>query len=103
MNTYKTASAFRKALEERLRQRSKIENFDVNRLRRQLAFDRLLARFFDNDDAPWALKGGYALELQFKTARSTVDIDLTLFRASALRKSDPLVLARSAPGQEQHS
>jgi hypothetical protein len=81
MNSYKTASAFRKALEERLRQRSKIENFDVNRLRRQLAFDRLLARFFGNEDAPWALKGGYALELQFKAARSTVDIDLTLFRA----------------------
>jgi hypothetical protein len=81
MNTYKTASAFRKALEERLRQRSKIENVDINRLRRQLAFDRLLARFFGDGDAPWALKGGYALELQFKAARSTVDIDLTLFRA----------------------
>ena len=28
--------------------------------------------------APWFLKGGYALELRFKAARSTVDIDLTL-------------------------
>jgi len=28
--------------------------------------------------APWVLKGGYALELRFKEARSTVDIDLTL-------------------------
>ncbi|MBI3679346.1 MAG: nucleotidyl transferase AbiEii/AbiGii toxin family protein [Acidobacteria bacterium] len=27
---------------------------------------------------PWVLKGGYALELRFKAARSTVDIDLTL-------------------------
>ena len=83
MNIYKTASAFRKAIEERLRQRSKMESVDVNRLRRQLAFDRLLARFFNDEDAPWALKGGYALELQFKAARSTVDIDLTLFRAIA--------------------
>jgi len=81
MNVYKTPGAFRKALEERLRQRSKSEEIDINRLRRQLAFDRLLARFFQNEDAPWALKGGYALELQFRAARSTVDIDLTMFSA----------------------
>lgn len=35
-------------------------------------------RLFWEDQAPWALKGGYALELRFKTARSTIDIDLTL-------------------------
>jgi hypothetical protein len=45
-----------------------------------VAFDRLLARLFHGDTPPWALKGGYALELQFDTARSTVDIDLTMFR-----------------------
>ena len=27
---------------------------------------------------PWVLKGGYALELRFKSARSTIDIDLTV-------------------------
>jgi hypothetical protein len=48
------------------------------RLRRQVAFDRLLARLFRSDDAPWALKGGYAMELQLRVARTTVDIDLTL-------------------------
>jgi hypothetical protein len=83
MTAYKTQGALRKALEERLKQKSKLENVDINRLRRQLAFDRLLARLFHDEAAPWALKGGYALELLFKAARSTVDIDLTMFRPVA--------------------
>ena len=54
------------------------EQVDVNRLRRQVAFDRMLARLFLEEPSPWVLKGGYALELRFKAARSTVDIDLTV-------------------------
>src|SRR3974390_3424556 len=76
--TYVTAGAFRKALEERLKRISQAEQVDINRLRRQVSFDRLLARLFRVEPAPWALKGGYALELRFKTARSTIDIDLSL-------------------------
>jgi len=81
--TYATAGAFRKALEERLKRASLTDRIDLNRLRRQVAFDRLLARLFREEPAPWVLKGGYALELRFKTARSTVDIDLTLQRVVA--------------------
>ena len=76
--TYATAGAFRRALEERLKSASVRDHIDLNRLRRQVAFDRLLARLFREEPAPWVLKGGYALELRFKIARSTVDIDLTL-------------------------
>lgn len=54
------------------------EQVDLNRLRRQVAFDRLLARLFLEEPPPWVPKGGYALELRFKAARSTVDIDLTV-------------------------
>jgi hypothetical protein len=79
--TYATAGAFRRALEERLKTASATDQIDLNRLRRQVSFDRLLARLFLEEPAPWVLKGGYALELRFKTARSTVDIDLTLQRA----------------------
>lgn len=75
---YATAGAFRRAIEERLKRISQAEQMDINRLRRQVSFDRLLARLFLVEPAPWALKGGYALELRFKTARSTIDIDLTL-------------------------
>ena len=77
---YSSAGAFRRALEERLKRASSTEQIDLNRLRRQLSFDRLLARLFRAEPAPWALKGGYALELRFKAAHSTVDIDLTLQR-----------------------
>jgi len=76
--SYAIAGAFRRALEERLKGISQAEQVDLNRLRRQVSFDRLLARLFRDDAAPWVLKGGYALELRFKSARSTIDIDLTI-------------------------
>ena len=78
--TYSTAGAFRKALEERLKRTSRTDQIDINRLRRHVSFDRLLARLFHVETPPWVLKGGYALELRFKAARSTVDIDLTVQR-----------------------
>ena len=86
--TYTTAGAFRRALEERLKRVSLAEQIDPNRLRRQVSFDRLLARLFREEPAPWALKGGYALELRFKAARSTVDIDLTVQRVAPSAGSD---------------
>lgn len=81
--TYSTAGAFRRALEERLRKIALAEQIDLGRLRRQVAFDRLLARLFREVRPPWALKGGYALELRFRNARSTVDIDLTVQQPTA--------------------
>ncbi len=86
--TYATAGAFRRALEERLKRASLTDQIDPNRLRRQVSFDRLLARLFREDPAPWVLKGGYALELRFKAARSTVDIDLTVQRVAACSGGD---------------
>src|SRR5258706_1826963 len=75
---YTSAGALRRALEDRLRQTANTEQVGLARLRRQVAFDRILARLFHSDDAPWVLKGGYAMELQLRVARTTVDIDLTL-------------------------
>ena len=43
---YATAAAFRRALEHRLQANAKREGVDLQRLRRQVAFDRLLARLF---------------------------------------------------------
>src|SRR5512135_1036043 len=86
--TYASAGAFRKALEERLKSESRARQMDVNRLRRQVSFDRLLARLFRTEAVPWVLKGGYALELRFKAARSTIDIDLTLQRVVGALDSD---------------
>jgi hypothetical protein len=83
LKTYTSARAFRTALEERLKRASLAERIDPNRFRRQVSFDRLLARLFREESPPWVLKGGYALELRFKDARSTVDIDLTVQRVVA--------------------
>jgi hypothetical protein len=41
---YATAGAFRTALEARLNERTRQDGVDLHRLRRQVAFDRLLAR-----------------------------------------------------------
>lgn len=77
-NEYATAGAFRRASQDRLAATAKSEGVDLQRIRRQVAFDRLLARLFSSTNPPWVLKGGYALELKFATARTTKDIDLGL-------------------------
>jgi hypothetical protein len=91
---YATAKAFRTALEDRLNKTAGAEKIQVNRLRRQVAFDRLLARLFRTAPAPWVLKGGYALELRFRTARATIDIDLTVQRVAAATEDDANQIVR---------
>jgi hypothetical protein len=54
------------------------EGGDIQRLRRQTAFDRLLCRLFHEANPPWLLKGGYAMELRIRVARTTRDIDLAI-------------------------
>lgn len=76
--TYTSPSAFRQALEERLKTISRQEGTDFQRLCRQVAFDRFLARLVSEPMGDWILKGGYAMELRFVTARSTRDLDFTL-------------------------
>lgn len=73
--TYPTPAAFRQALEARLANIARKEGANPQRLRRQLAFDRLLCRLFRLP--VWALKGGYAMELRLQTTRTTKDIDLS--------------------------
>lgn len=87
---YADATAFRRALEDRLKQKSKTEGLDLQRLLREVAFDRLLARLFIREPAPWVLKGGYALELRIKEARATKDIDLALRQALGNESGLPL-------------
>ena len=81
---YASAAAFRIALETRLKKSAMEEGVDLQRVRRQVAFDRLLCRLFTLPDAPWLLKGGYAMELRVKAARTTRDIDLALKQIPSL-------------------
>lgn len=78
MKTYKTAHSFRAAIEERHSSISKTDGIDAQRLRRDVAFDRLLVRLFAMASPPWALKGGYAMQLRTDSARTTKDVDLAL-------------------------
>lgn len=73
-----TAEAFRRALEERLKKASLMDQIDFNDLRHQVAFHRLMAGLFQEEPAPWSLKGGYKVELRLRVSRSTMDVDLTL-------------------------
>ena len=86
---YKTASALLTALSDRLKQKSQKEGLDIQRLRRQVAFDRLLVRLFSKTPSPWVLKGGYAMELRLNNPRATKDIVLTV-KDKKLFSNDPI-------------
>ncbi|MES2273778.1 MAG: nucleotidyl transferase AbiEii/AbiGii toxin family protein [Chlamydiota bacterium] len=77
---FETAAAFRKQLESNLRTHSVKTGENIQRLRRKVAFDRLLARIFTQDPSPFFLKGGYAMELRVTRARATKDMDLTCLK-----------------------
>ena len=91
--TYASPTAFRRALEDRLKQKARTEGLDFQRLMREVSFDRLLARLFARKDAAWILKGGYALELRMKEARATKDIDLALRHSLGTQEDVPLKAA----------
>lgn len=76
MKSYATATAFRRALGDRLNATAKAQGIDLQRIRTQLAFDRLLVRLFAPGNPQWRLKGGYALELKLELARATRDLDI---------------------------
>ena len=83
MNRYETPVALRRALEDRIIALATKTGDEIQRLRRQAAFDRLLCRLFQNGKSPWLLKGGYAMELHIRAARTTWDIDLALRKSAA--------------------
>ena len=96
---YQSAAAFRAALEARLKD-AQSEGIGLSRLRKRVAFERLLARLQAVAPNAWVLKGGFALELRLGgSARTTKDIDIDwtldeedavelLLDASALRLDD---------------
>ncbi len=76
---YKTDTDFRRALEERLRQRAEQEGEPLIRLRKRVVFERCMVRLQRGENSPWVLKGGFALELRLgNRARMTKDLDLTI-------------------------
>ena len=78
IDKYKSASGFRMAVKSRLNEISQKTGQDVQRLYRQVAYARFLARLFLDNSTSWVLKGGHALELRLKKSRATKDIDLAM-------------------------
>ncbi len=77
--SYETATALRMALEQRLRDRAKLSVVSVDRLRRRVVFERVVARVHAAAPGRWVLKGGMAMEVRLRdAARLTKDIDLGL-------------------------
>lgn len=74
---YKTAAAFRGALETRLNAQGSARPEGVLRLRKMAAFERFLTRIQSGGDERWLLKGGFSLQLRLGgKARVTKDVDL---------------------------
>jgi hypothetical protein len=79
MDRYPSAEGFRNALDERLKNRARETDTSLDRLRRRVVFERLLARLESTMPGLWVVKGGMALEIRLSDrARRTRDIDLAL-------------------------
>jgi hypothetical protein len=84
---YRTAAALRTALRDRLAKLAHTNTtHGLDELQRQLAYDRLLARVFNADDADrWVFKGAGALLARLSDARHSRDIDLAFTGSSPAR------------------
>lgn len=77
--TYATAEALRTALERRLGEYSQERKISLDRLRRRVVFERIVARLDTAEPGCWVVKGGMALEVRLRDeARLTKDLDLGL-------------------------
>jgi len=74
---YATASAFRQALDDRLKTEATKRGSSLQRLRKRVAFELFLRRLLEAAPDRWVIKGALALELRLQaTTRTTKDIDL---------------------------
>jgi hypothetical protein len=79
VSPYQSDAAFRAALEQRLLNLARQSRVNLDRLRRQVVLERLLARLEAAEAGLWVLKGAMALEVRLGViARATMDVDLGL-------------------------
>ncbi|RSM41326.1 hypothetical protein DMB66_56200 [Actinoplanes sp. ATCC 53533] len=80
---YASAQAFGAALTNRLGVLAGNASPSVSQLRRQFAYDRLLARLFTAAPQQWILKGGVSMIARLASARHTADVDIVACADSA--------------------
>ena len=61
IDRYANAENLRRALDDRIRNAARVQGVAHDRLRKEIAFQRLVARFTAIEGKRWALKGGAAL------------------------------------------
>ncbi|MBX9622647.1 MAG: nucleotidyl transferase AbiEii/AbiGii toxin family protein [Gemmataceae bacterium] len=94
---FKNPAAFKTSLEARLRTRAAGTGVPFQTLQLKFVMERLLARLFHSPDAPWLLKGGFAMDLRYRPrARTTKDIDLSMVFVSASGPGDLRDLLQAA-------
>ncbi len=82
---FATPDDFRRALEARLLSHSQNHATPLQPLRIRVAVSRLFSRLFSDMNAPWVVKGGFAMELRFKPkARTTRDLDIGMLRRQSV-------------------
>jgi hypothetical protein len=88
---YATSTAFRVALEARLRAQAQATGRSLQRLRRIVTFDRLLARLLTVAPDRWVLKGALALDFRLGArTRATKDMDLVRMDSAEAATADML-------------
>jgi hypothetical protein len=86
---YATPSAFRAAVEAKLRQRAGRLGAPTYIFRRQAALERLAVRLMDVAPGVWAVKGGFALETRLgDRARVSLDLDVDHRRGAEAARAD---------------
>ncbi|MCX2747797.1 nucleotidyl transferase AbiEii/AbiGii toxin family protein [Arthrobacter sp. MI7-26] len=89
---YATTTAFRRALEDRLKARSKETGRPLEELRREFLFQRFLALVFQYPGSAWILKGGAGLLMRLPEARFSKDLDL--YRSGGLDAAEAMAELR---------
>lgn len=79
---YATPPAFAAALKTRLTRQSESTGMNIQRVRQLIAFDRLMARFAAAK-VGHVIKGGFVLELRIGRARTTRDVDVSIYGDTA--------------------
>jgi len=96
---YSSAEAFRRALETRIASMSRQSGRSLARIRKEIVFDRFLARLVEVAPGKWVLKGGLALDYRFgDRARTTKDIDLATAGGEAGATTDLLAVQAADVG-----
>ncbi|MCP4967249.1 MAG: nucleotidyl transferase AbiEii/AbiGii toxin family protein [bacterium] len=92
--SYQSAEAFDAAIKDRIAAAAAESHHSIAQLRRQFAYDRLLARLFTTQPDAWVLKGGTGLLARLPDqARHSQDIDLYFQGQAALAATELITAA----------